>query len=329
MNNPEVSVIVPVYNVEEYLPRCIDSILAQTQTNFELLLIDDGSTDKSGKICDEYSKRDNRIKVFHKENGGVSSARNVGLDNAHGEWLAFVDPDDAINTKYLSIKVSDDTDVIEKSFVTYDENNNIIQSNQVANNCINSQETFFLIYVNKRINALWNKIIKRSITKGCRFDTNVRIGEDFLFFLSFITKIKKYRYIQEGVYIHYLRTTSAMGQIKFCPQQRIQQLWDNMEYVKNMLQSDGLTYLKYGLIYNVHVLDLQALSRFMSENDIQKFRKLLSEMTLNKLNYVKLSTKIKLFIIKIIFSNDILLKSKCYLRIRSRYAAVKKMILRK
>lgn len=94
MNNPLISVIVPVYNVEKYLPRCIDSIIDQTFKNFELLLIDDGSKDKSGEICDEYAKRDNRIKVFHKENGGVSSARNVGLDSAKGEWIIFCDSDD-------------------------------------------------------------------------------------------------------------------------------------------------------------------------------------------------------------------------------------------
>ena len=81
-SNPKISIIVPVYNVELFLPRCIDSILNQSFADFELLLIDDGSKDKSGAICDEYADKDVRIKVFHKANGGVSSARNVGLDNA-------------------------------------------------------------------------------------------------------------------------------------------------------------------------------------------------------------------------------------------------------
>ena len=95
MCNPlTVSVIVPVYKVEKYLPECIDSILAQTFTNFELILVDDGSPDNSGKICDDYATRDSRIRVFHKENGGVSSARNLGIDNARGEWIVFVDSDD-------------------------------------------------------------------------------------------------------------------------------------------------------------------------------------------------------------------------------------------
>lgn len=91
-----ISVIVPVYNTEQYLPRCIDSILSQSFTDFGLLLIDDGSKDGSGKICDAYAEKDNRIRVFHKENGGVSSARNLGLDNAKGEWVCFVDSDDEL-----------------------------------------------------------------------------------------------------------------------------------------------------------------------------------------------------------------------------------------
>ena len=96
MNNPKVSVIVPVYNIEKLLQRCIDSILAQTFTDFELLIIDDGSKDKSGEICDEYAEKDARIRVFHKQNGGVSSTRNLGRDEAKGKYIAFVDSDDFI-----------------------------------------------------------------------------------------------------------------------------------------------------------------------------------------------------------------------------------------
>ena len=103
MNKPIISVIVPVYNTEKYLHRCIDSILAQTFTDFELLLIDDGSKDNSGKICDEYAAKDSRVRVFHKENGGVSSARNLGLDNAQGEWIAFVDSDDYISPQMYEL----------------------------------------------------------------------------------------------------------------------------------------------------------------------------------------------------------------------------------
>lgn len=101
MENPKISIIVPVYNAERYLHRCIESILAQTFKDFELLLIDDGSKDNSGYICNEYAGKDERVKVWHKENGGVSSARNVGLDNVKGEWVTFVDSDDYISSNYF------------------------------------------------------------------------------------------------------------------------------------------------------------------------------------------------------------------------------------
>jgi glycosyltransferase involved in cell wall biosynthesis len=95
-NQPEISIIVPVYNVEKYLEKCLKSILHQIFSDFELILIDDGSTDSSGRICDEYLKRDSRIKVFHKENGGLSSARNYGIEKSTGKYIGFVDSDDYI-----------------------------------------------------------------------------------------------------------------------------------------------------------------------------------------------------------------------------------------
>ena len=98
---PLVSIIVPIYNTFSTLYRCIDSILAQSYTDFELLLINDGSVDGSGFICDEYAAKDSRVRVCHKQNGGVSSARNLGLDNACGEWITFIDSDDYVLPSYL------------------------------------------------------------------------------------------------------------------------------------------------------------------------------------------------------------------------------------
>ena len=119
-----ISVIVPVYNTEKYLDRCIQSILAQTYTDFELLLIDDGSTDLSGEICDKYAEQDSRVKVFHKENGGVSSARNLGLDKANGDWVTFVDADDWVTTLYLN-NLSDNTNSADFVVSIVGENDNI------------------------------------------------------------------------------------------------------------------------------------------------------------------------------------------------------------
>lgn len=101
MTNPQISIIIPVYNTERFLPHCIESILAQTYKNFELILINDGSSDNSGAICDLYANQDNRIRVIHKKNAGVSEARNTGIKKANGTWITFIDADDYINTNYL------------------------------------------------------------------------------------------------------------------------------------------------------------------------------------------------------------------------------------
>ena len=99
--NPKFSIIVPVYKAETFICKCIEGILAQTIVDFELILVNDGSPDRSGEICEEYAKKDIRIKVLHKENGGPSSARNVGLDNATGEYICFIDSDDTIDNTFL------------------------------------------------------------------------------------------------------------------------------------------------------------------------------------------------------------------------------------
>lgn len=116
LTSPKISIIVPVYKVEQYLRRCLDSIVAQTFTDWECILIDDGSPDNSGVICDEYVAKDNRFHVIHKENKGVSAARNAGLDAARGEWIGFVDSDDWIEPKTyetaLNSVVCENADVI-------------------------------------------------------------------------------------------------------------------------------------------------------------------------------------------------------------------------
>ncbi len=106
MRNPKISVIVPVYNVEKYLARCIDSLLAQSFTDYELILVDDGATDSSGKICDDYAEKDPRIRVIHKENGGLSDARNKGTQEASGEYIIFIDSDDFIEENALELLLS-------------------------------------------------------------------------------------------------------------------------------------------------------------------------------------------------------------------------------
>lgn len=114
-----ISVIIPIFKAEKFLHRCIDSILAQSYTGFELLLIDDGSPDNSGVICDEYAAKDSRVRVFHKENGGVSSARNLGLDNAVGDYIAFCDADDYVSEDWLKCFADAVIDSLDIAFQGY------------------------------------------------------------------------------------------------------------------------------------------------------------------------------------------------------------------
>ena len=121
-----LSIIIPVYNTEEYLRPCLDSILSQSFADYEVLLIDDGSSDESGRICDEYAQKDSRILVFHKENGGVSSARNRGIDNARGEYIVFVDSDDLVTDGYLKHLMESDADMVVTGLCKFGERNETI-----------------------------------------------------------------------------------------------------------------------------------------------------------------------------------------------------------
>ena len=192
----KVSVIVPVYKAEKWLHRCVDSILVQTMEDFELLLIDDGSPDKSGEICDEYAVKDSRVRVFHKENGGVSSARNLGLDNAQGEWISFVDADDWVEVEYLAgLTENLDADMIlggvkytsGEIHNTYNE----FYDEALIGDCICKYNG------NSILKSPWGNLLKRSdiIKNGLHFDLSVRYGEDTLFNKQYLLGCKSIRVI--------------------------------------------------------------------------------------------------------------------------------------
>ena len=181
MSRPKISVIVPVYKAEAYLCRCVDSILSQTFEDFELLLIDDGSPDRSGEICDEYAKRDCRVRVFHKENGGVSSARQCGLDHALGEYVIHADPDDWMESEMLCVlynKVKErNSDIALCDFVeNYRDEQLVIRQNvaETPRKCIP------LFFSRKLHGSCCNKLIRRSlfIDNYICFPKKVNLWED-------------------------------------------------------------------------------------------------------------------------------------------------------
>lgn len=196
VDNPKISVIVPVYNVEKFLHRCIDSILAQIFTDFELLLIDDGSKDKSGEICDEYARKDKRVRVFHKGNGGVSSARNVGLYNAVGTWVTFCDSDDYIYDNFLSDFMSQSLTVDLLSQGYLEDRNGVLTEKYEQDGVYtgaNCNPFILNVYKSTQLGFLWCKAFKLEIIKSQHllFDENIRHMEDLDFIIRYCQYVDK------------------------------------------------------------------------------------------------------------------------------------------
>lgn len=212
MNSPKISVIVPVYNAEQYISHCIECVLAQTFRDFELLLIDDGSTDNSGKICDEYEKKDSRIKVIHKINAGVSAARNDGINIALGTLVSFVDSDDWVEKDYLQTIIDNlcDNDILFWGSVWHLEDGcscSISFGNLTFLDNV-EQGLLFLLKNDIRINYLgftWNKVFKKDIIDryNIRFVENLSVSEDEVFTIDYCKHIKSMRVIENHIY-HYL-----------------------------------------------------------------------------------------------------------------------------
>lgn len=187
MQSPQISVIVPVYNAENWIGRCIDSILAQTFTDFELLLVNDGSKDNSDRICDQYAAADTRIHVFHKANGGVSSARNFGLDNARGKWITFVDSDDWIEPTYLSnLSADKDTTDMCLSLFTIDHEDGNTEPARYNSESMFGRVITIQEMIDRQNGMLWNiccKLYRNHIiqSRKIRFRIGLSMGEDTFF----------------------------------------------------------------------------------------------------------------------------------------------------
>jgi glycosyltransferase involved in cell wall biosynthesis len=208
-----LSIIIPVFNDEKNISRCIDSVLSQTYTDFECLIIDDGSTDKTSSICDEYSKKDSRIKVFHKKNEGISKTRQYGIDHANGEYIYFIDSDDWIESSFVSCMIviinNNKHDLIFFDYIkNYTNNKNIYKSQNpfsLDNNLI-----IKLILEKKILSCTWNFLYKKEyiINNKVFFNKKINYGEDTLFILELMLKNPNIFYINKAYYHHFINESS-------------------------------------------------------------------------------------------------------------------------
>lgn len=214
---PKISVIVPVYNVDKYLRRCIDSILIQGFTNFELILIDDGSIDNSSAICDEYAAKDARVRVFHKENGGVSLARNIGIDNAVGEWITFVDSDDWIDNNYLSSLLGDEK--FDLSICNLKVEESSFNWEVVIEEGIHYKVFIERLFEKGKFTGFpflgpCCKLFRKGIIDkyNIRYRENISSGEDSLFVLDFFCHIDNYFGVNKMLYHYWQPGNGLSGQ---------------------------------------------------------------------------------------------------------------------
>ena len=225
-SNPKISVIVPVYKAEKYIHRCIDSLLAQTFKNFELLLIDDGSPDSSGKICDEYASIDSRVRVFHKGNGGVSSARQYGLEHAVGDYVIHADPDDWVESEMLqelyNKAISENADMLICDYYLFDLSTNRKTYVKVSPP-LNSEELLAKIISGEVHASLWNKLIKRTLFFGNKiaFIEGLNMYEDLSVMFRLVYFANKIAYVPEPLYYYVIgRSGSYTSQKMSLSQQK-------------------------------------------------------------------------------------------------------------
>ena len=308
-----VSVIVPVYNVEKYLNKCIDSIISQTYKNLEIILVDDGSPDNSGAICDEYAKKDTRIRVIHKENGGVSSARNVGIEISNGNWISFIDSDDWIEEDYFEIMLNEakkeNADIV---FCGY----NRIWKNKVEtingfedNKSFNSKEYLInALTPQTGIGFCHMKIIKRNSIGQIRFNNELVVGEDALFNVEISKNIEKAFFCKKALYNYRNNESSVVKRFDSnYAKKYLLSMETNKKYIFENYEEKEIIQAYYNFVA-FHVMLVAVNYCYHPNNEIKNNKKLLKEICeikeykegINKSNYegISLTRKITLFTLK-------------------------------
>lgn len=301
--NDLISIIVPVYNVSKYLEKCVYSIVNQTYNNIEIILVDDGSSDDSGKKCDSLSKIDNRIKVFHKENGGLSDARNYGIDKSMGKYVCFVDSDDFVTIDMCEILYNDilkyKTDVSCCTYIDYYDDKTVIKNDDVERYKVSKEEAIRYVMIGDKIPiSAVAKLYKKSIFDEIKFEKN-RAYEDALIMIELFDKCKNISINTSKVYYYVHRknsiTTSKYNKKRDCDvifayeknKSIIEKKYPDMIEIANM----RLCWAYF------HVLDNMIRSNYKNNKEIVKY--LRDNYTfIMKSKYFTKSRKISMFFLK-------------------------------
>lgn len=230
MIEKKVSVIVPIYNAEKYLNKCLESIIGQTYKNLEIILVDDGSPDNSPEICDDWAQKDSRIRVIHKKNGGVSSARNAGIDLAQGDYIGFVDADDWIEPNMYEVLINNaekfSADKSSCGYVYYGRN----VSRAVDCTVLKNSDDMRLRLIRGDHNAVWCAIYSRSVVGDIRFDESLKVAEDWLFNYQVCLKMSSEVIVDTPLYHYEDNIESAMHGIN---EKKISDRISVLEYIWN------------------------------------------------------------------------------------------------
>lgn len=302
MDTPTISIIIPIYNSERYLARCLDSVLNQTYQFTELILVDDGSQDKSGEICDQYALIDSRIKVYHNSNQGASASRNFGLSMANGDYVSFIDSDDWIQPTFYEDFFGNDNFLYDIYFQNYvlhkaDGSTVIKKMKPISIREGNPHEAIFYLMKEVKFGWSWIKLFKRSIIEenGIKFDESVNLREDEIFAYQYCKYIKTICVRSQAGYHYYIYSNSLTRSFK-SPREYVR-ISKILRKESLYLQTDGVidyinNYYLSNLcssVFKMYNKDSEPLSyeeRCIIIKDFLEFYSLHKELTLTYKTYV-------------------------------------------
>jgi len=312
-----ISVIIPVYNIEAYINKCVESVVNQTYKNLEIILVDDGSTDNCPEMCEEWAEKDNRIKVVHKQNGGLSSARNAGMDNMHGEYVVFIDGDDYIENNMIDVMyaniMKDNYDICVCNYSFVDKNYHFISSSNYKNAVLTDEQIMLEFLKTSLFNPwyAWNKLYKCSIIKkyNFRYDEAIKWGEDYPFNYMYFKVIDKMISIDDALY-NYL--TEREGSITYTITSEQINRW---KFHKQIVFSEKNNQNNYVIAFTQYASILANIAREIVRTNNKafmnkQFKEIVNEIKINYNDFMKLENlnKSVRFEIKLIHFSPVLFK---------------------